>query len=66
MQEYFKKIEKNMYPVGTLLTLADHGFNGWLKTTLLPYLNLLHNLGEYDALGFQNLLQSTVRRRIGP
>ncbi|KAJ7885386.1 hypothetical protein B0H13DRAFT_2277862 [Mycena leptocephala] len=48
MQEYFKKIEKNMYPVGTLLTLADHGFNGWLKTTLLPYLNLLHNLDVLD------------------
>ncbi|KAF8191553.1 hypothetical protein K438DRAFT_1591155 [Mycena galopus ATCC 62051] len=46
MQEYFKKIEKNLYLLPTLLTLGDHGFTGWLKTTLLPYLSLLHNLGE--------------------
>jgi hypothetical protein len=45
MQEYFKKIEKNLYLLPTILTLADHGFEGWMKTTLLPYLNLLHDLG---------------------
>jgi hypothetical protein len=46
MQNYFKKIEMNLYLLPTLLTLSDHGFTGWLKTTLLPYLNLLHKLGE--------------------
>ncbi|KAJ7700875.1 hypothetical protein B0H17DRAFT_214746 [Mycena rosella] len=43
MQNYFKKIENNMYLFPTLLSPADHGFNGWLKTTWLPYTNLLHN-----------------------
>ncbi|KAJ7491105.1 alcohol dehydrogenase [Mycena latifolia] len=47
MQSYFKKIEKNEYLL-PLLNSADHGFNGWLKTTLLPYLNLLHNLDVVD------------------
>ncbi|KAJ7118936.1 hypothetical protein C8R44DRAFT_789680 [Mycena epipterygia] len=49
MQEYFKKIEMNQYLLPTLLTLADHGFTGWLKTTLLPYLNLLHDLDVVDT-----------------
>ncbi|KAJ7684445.1 hypothetical protein DFH06DRAFT_1155672 [Mycena polygramma] len=48
MQEYFKKIEMNLYLLPTLLTLEDHGFTGWLKTTLLPYLNLLHDLDVVD------------------
>ncbi|KAJ6606252.1 hypothetical protein DFH09DRAFT_966443 [Mycena vulgaris] len=48
MQNYFKKIEMNQYLLPTLLTLGDHGFTGWLKTTLLPYLNLLHNLNVLD------------------
>ncbi|KAF7353770.1 Choline dehydrogenase [Mycena venus] len=48
MQKYFQKIEKNLYILPTLLTLGDHGFTGWLKTTLLPYLNLLHNLNVVD------------------
>ncbi|KAJ7157342.1 hypothetical protein C8R46DRAFT_1114199 [Mycena filopes] len=48
MQSYFKKIEKNLYILPTLLTLLDHGFSGWLKTTLLPYTNLLHKLGGVD------------------
>ncbi|KAJ7494445.1 hypothetical protein B0H11DRAFT_936759 [Mycena galericulata] len=48
MQDYFKKIEMNLYLLPTLLTLADHGFTGWLKTTLLPYLNLLHDLDVVD------------------
>ncbi|KAJ7140322.1 hypothetical protein C8R43DRAFT_1109628 [Mycena crocata] len=48
MQEYFKKIEMNQYLLPTLLTLADHGFKGWLKTTLLPYLSLLHDLDVLD------------------
>ncbi|KAF7368742.1 Choline dehydrogenase [Mycena venus] len=48
MQDYFKKIEQNLYLLPTLLTLSDHGFTGWLKTTLLPYLNLLHNLNVLD------------------
>ncbi|KAJ7700877.1 hypothetical protein B0H17DRAFT_1247664 [Mycena rosella] len=48
MQNYFKKIEMNLYLLPTLLTLDDHGFTGWLKTTLLPYLNLLHNLDVVD------------------
>ncbi|KAJ6500686.1 alcohol oxidase [Mycena sanguinolenta] len=48
MQEYFKKLEKNLYLLPTLLTLADHGFTGWLKTTLLPYLSLLNNLDIVD------------------
>lgn len=46
MQAYFKKIEQNLYLLPTLLTLFDHGFSGWLKTTLLPYTNLLHKLGR--------------------
>ncbi|KAJ6546836.1 hypothetical protein B0H19DRAFT_1162702 [Mycena capillaripes] len=48
MQAYFKKIEMNLYLLPTLLTLGDHGFTGWLKTTLLPYLSLLHNLNIVD------------------
>ncbi|KAJ7700876.1 hypothetical protein B0H17DRAFT_214741 [Mycena rosella] len=48
MQHYFKKIERNMYLFPTLLTPGDHGFKGWLKTTLLPYINLLHNLDVLD------------------
>ncbi|KAK7035857.1 choline dehydrogenase [Favolaschia claudopus] len=48
MQEYFKKIEKNLYLLPTLLTLADHGFEGWMQTTLLPYLSLLHDLDVVD------------------
>ncbi|KAJ7184484.1 putative choline dehydrogenase [Mycena filopes] len=48
MQAYFKKIEKNLYLLPTLLTLFDHGFSGWLKTTLLPYKNLLYKLGGAD------------------
>ncbi|KAF7328864.1 Choline dehydrogenase [Mycena venus] len=48
MQKYFKKIEKNLSILPTLLTRGDHGFTGWLKTTLLPYLNLLHNLNVMD------------------
>jgi choline dehydrogenase len=46
MQNYFKKIEKNLYLLPTLLTFPNHGFSGWLKTTLLPYLNLLHDLSK--------------------
>ncbi|KAF7294577.1 Choline dehydrogenase [Mycena indigotica] len=45
MQNYFKKIEKNEY---ALLDVANHGFNGWMETTLLPDLNLLHNLDVLD------------------
>ncbi|KAJ7042065.1 GMC oxidoreductase [Mycena alexandri] len=48
MQAYFKKLEQNLYLLPTLLTLSDHGFSGWLKTTLLPYTNLLHNLAGAD------------------
>ncbi|KAJ7221563.1 alcohol dehydrogenase [Mycena pura] len=48
MQNYFKKIENNQYLLPTLLTAEDHGFDGWLKTTLLPYLNLLHDLDIVD------------------
>ncbi|KAJ7253373.1 hypothetical protein B0H12DRAFT_596573, partial [Mycena haematopus] len=48
MQQYFKKLEKNLYLLPTLLTLGDHGFTEWLKTTLLPYLSLLNNLDVVD------------------
>ncbi|KAJ7063663.1 hypothetical protein C8F01DRAFT_1082062 [Mycena amicta] len=47
MQNYFKTIERNEYLL-PILNGADHGFNGWLATTLLPYLNLLHNLDILD------------------
>ncbi|KAJ7118935.1 hypothetical protein C8R44DRAFT_625168, partial [Mycena epipterygia] len=51
MQEYFKKIEMNQYILPPLLTLGDHGFEGWLKTTLLSYPNLLHHLSQCDIRG---------------
>ncbi|KAJ7144933.1 hypothetical protein C8R43DRAFT_1237698 [Mycena crocata] len=46
MQEYFKKIEQNLYL--PLLTLGDHGFFGWMKSSILPYVNLLHDLYILD------------------
>lgn len=47
MQNYFKRIERNLY----LLPLLnpDHGFDGWLKTNVNPILDLLNPafLGEF-------------------
>ncbi|KAG6915226.1 hypothetical protein DXG01_012645 [Tephrocybe rancida] len=34
MQDYFRRIEHNLYLLPLLA--PDHGFNGWLKTSLLP------------------------------
>ncbi|KAG6916041.1 hypothetical protein DXG01_008665 [Tephrocybe rancida] len=34
MQEYFRRIEHNLYLLPLLA--PDHGFNGWLKTSTLP------------------------------
>lgn len=39
MQDYFKRIEKNLYLSPQDNT--DHGFDGWLKTNLSPNLTLL-------------------------
>nr|GAT54416.1 choline dehydrogenase [Mycena chlorophos] len=47
MQDYFKLVEKNEYLL-ELLNSRDHGFDGWLEVTALPYLNLLHNLTILD------------------
>ncbi|KAK6993019.1 hypothetical protein R3P38DRAFT_3079460 [Favolaschia claudopus] len=41
-------LDQETYLLPTLLTLADHGFDGWMQTTLLPYLNLLHDLDVVD------------------
>ncbi|KAF7298412.1 Choline dehydrogenase [Mycena kentingensis (nom. inval.)] len=49
MQSYYKKIERNEEPLATLLTSGEHGYKGWLATTLLPYFNLLHKLAGLDA-----------------
>ncbi|KAF7323451.1 Choline dehydrogenase [Mycena chlorophos] len=47
MQDYFKLVEKNEYLL-QLLNSRDHGFDGWMEVTALPYLNLLHNLTILD------------------
>jgi choline dehydrogenase len=41
MQNYFKRLEHNLY-LPQLLASSDHGFNGWLKTSLNPVQVLLN------------------------
>ncbi|CAK5279228.1 unnamed protein product [Mycena citricolor] len=48
MQSYYKKIEHNEDLIPPLLTAGDHGFDGWLETSSLPYLDLLNHLDILD------------------
>ncbi|KAJ7576726.1 alcohol oxidase [Mycena floridula] len=48
MQAYYQKIERNRDVLPLPIIGSDHGFTGWLTTTVLPYFNLLHNLAILD------------------
>jgi choline dehydrogenase len=41
MQNYFRKLEKNLYSNPSLS--PEHGFDGWLKTSTVPIDVLLRN-----------------------
>ncbi|RDB28025.1 Oxygen-dependent choline dehydrogenase [Hypsizygus marmoreus] len=46
MQNYFRRIEHNLYLLPLLA--PDHGFDGWLKTSVLPLDVFLNNPGFLD------------------
>ncbi|KAK1224800.1 hypothetical protein PQX77_012284 [Marasmius sp. AFHP31] len=50
MQDIFKRLEHNLY-LG-LPAITEHGFDGWLKTSLNPVLDLLNPkyLGKYRSI----------------
>ncbi|KAF7323320.1 Choline dehydrogenase [Mycena chlorophos] len=63
MQDYFKLVEKNEYLL-QLLNSRDHGFDGWMEVTALPYLNLLHNLNPQLLSIFASLSFASGHPRI--